>query len=168
MKPILQVEDDPNDIFLLQHAFRKVGARNPIHIATDGQQAIDYLDGAGKFADRTRFPFPCLALLDLNLPCMPGLKLLSWIRQECRIPLVVLVLSSSADEKEIADAYQLGANGYLVKPAQASKLLAMAKAIKDFWLNQNMLPKESRWEMARFDAHRRTKPFVFKPLVHAH
>jgi len=68
MKPILQVEDDPNDVFLLQHAMKRVGITNPVQIARDGQEAIDYLQGAGKFADRDKFPLPCLVLLDLKLP----------------------------------------------------------------------------------------------------
>jgi len=67
MKTILQVEDDPNDVFLMQLAMKKAGVANPVQIATDGQQAIDYLYGAGKFTDRGKFPLPCLVLLDLKL-----------------------------------------------------------------------------------------------------
>ena len=80
MKTILQVDDDPNDVFLLHHAMKKMGVANPIQVATDGQQAIDYLQGAVKFADRAKFPFPCLLLLDLKLPYVMGLDVLRWIR----------------------------------------------------------------------------------------
>ena len=66
MKPILQVEDDPNDVFFLKYAMQKAGVANAIQVASDGQQAIDYLKGAGKFADREKFPLPCLVLLDLK------------------------------------------------------------------------------------------------------
>ena len=166
MKPILQVEDDPNDIFLLHHAMGKVGADNAVHIATDGQEAIDYLRGAGKYADRREFPLPCLVLLDLNLPCMSGLEVLRWIRQESGLPLVVLVLSTSADEGEVAAAYRLGANGYLVKPSQASKLTEMAKAIKDFWLTHNTTPKETHKALARGGSSRsRVTPIHSQALV---
>lgn len=167
MRPILQVEDDPNDVFFLQHAMKKAGVANPVQVATDGQQAIDYLRGAGPFADRAKFPLPCLVLLDLNLPCMSGLDVLRWIRQQSGLDLVVLVLSTSGDDEEIAAAYRLGANGYLVKPSQASKLAEMARAIKDFWLTHNTLPRETRKNLASGPARghaRRTSAFA-KPLL---
>ena len=94
VKPILQVEDDANDVFLLQHAMTKAGVENPIQVATDGQQAIDYLKGAGKYADREQFPLPCLVLLDLKLPYVMGLDVLRWIRQEPGMAAIVLILSS--------------------------------------------------------------------------
>ena len=149
MKTILQVEDDPNDVFLLQHAMTKAGVENPIQVATDGQQAIDYLKGAGKFANRGRFPFPCLVLLDLKLPHVTGLNVLKWIRQQPGAALVVVMLTASGEDEDIAAAYRLGANGFLVKPSQASQLVEMAKAIKDFWLTHNTLPQEAHAEAAQ-------------------
>jgi two-component system response regulator len=143
MKTILQVEDDPNDVFFLNHAMKKMGVANPVQVVTDGQEAIDYLQGAGKFADRGKFPFPCLVLLDLKLPYVMGLDVLKWIRQQPGMALVVVLLTASADEKDIATAYQLGANGYLVKPAEANKLQNIVEAIRDFWLTHNMLPQNS-------------------------
>src|SRR6185436_19524760 len=139
MKTILQVEDDPNDVFLLQRAMQKAGVMNPIQVATDGQEAIEYLQGAGKFADREQFPFPSLVLLDLKLPYVMGLDVLKWIRQESGLSLVVVLLTASAEEADIASAYRLGANGFLVKPSEAHKLVDIAKAIKDFWLTHNTL-----------------------------
>jgi CheY-like chemotaxis protein len=141
MKIILQVEDDPNDVFFLQHAMKAAGVKNPIQVAEDGQEAIDYLKGAGKFADRAKFPFPSLVLLDLKLPHVMGLDVLKWIRQQPGMSLVVVLLSASGEEGDIATAYRLGANGFLVKPSQASKLEDMVKAIKDFWLTHNALPQ---------------------------
>ena len=137
---ILQVEDDPNDVFLLEYAMRKVGVLHPIQVASDGQQAIDYLGGAGRYADRKSYPLPCLVLLDLKLPCVMGLDVLKWIRQQTGAATVVLIMSASPDEADIAAAYRLGANGYLVKPSEAIKLQDMARAIKDFWLAQNTPP----------------------------
>src|SRR5580765_5095451 len=113
MKTILQVDDDANDIFMLQHAMKKVGVTNPLQVATNGQEAIDYLQGAGKFADREKFPFPYLVLLDLKLPYVMGLDVLRWIRQQPPTPMVVIVLTASAEETDIASAYRLGANGFL-------------------------------------------------------
>jgi two-component system response regulator len=148
MKSILQVEDDPNDVFLLRHAMKKAGLENPIQVASDGQQAIDYLQGAGQFADRARFPLPCLVLLDLKLPYVMGLEVLKWIRQQHGAVLVVVMLTASGEDSDIATAYRLGANAFLTKPSEASKLADMVKAIKDFWLTHNTLPRESSRERA--------------------
>jgi len=142
MKTILQVEDDANDVFFLQHAMKKMGVTNPIRVASDGQQAIDYLRGAGEFADRRKFPFPSLVLLDLKLPYVMGLDVLRWIRQQQGMTMVVLLLTASGEEADIVTAYRLGANGFLVKPSEAGKLEEMVKAIRDFWLNHNTIPQE--------------------------
>ena len=144
MKTILQVEDDPNDVFLLQHAMKKMGVLNPVQVATNGQEAIDYLYGADKFADRTKFPLPCLILLDLKLPYVMGLDVLRWIRQQPALALPVVILTASAEEADLTAAYRLGANGFLTKPCEAGKLEAVVKALKDFWLTHNLLPETSQ------------------------
>lgn len=149
MKTILQVEDDPNDVFLFQHAMTKAGVANPVQVVADGREAIDYLRGDGKFADREKFPFPCLVLLDLKLPYVMGLEVLKWIRQRHGLVLPVLILTASGENADIATAYQLGANGFLTKPSEASKLQDMVRAIKDFWLTHNTLPQESSRESPR-------------------
>lgn len=143
MKPILQIEDDANDVFLLQHALASAGVENPIQVATDGQQAIDYLSGVGAFADREKFPLPCLVLLDLKLPYVMGLDVLKWIRQQPGPTLIVIMLTASASAEDIASAYRLGANAFLTKPSKASSLVEMARALKDFWLMQTTLPQET-------------------------
>ena len=143
MRTILQVEDDPNDVFLFQYAMTKAEVANPVQVARDGQEAIDYLRGAGKFADRGKFPFPCLVLLDLKLPYVMGLEVLKWIRTQTDKSLTVLMLTASGEAADIATAYRLGANGFLTKPSEASKLQDIVRAIKDFWLTHNILPEES-------------------------
>jgi two-component system response regulator len=148
MTAILHVDDDPNDVLFLQRAIKKAGIVNPIYHARDGQQAIGYLQGAGKFADRKQYPLPGLVLLDLKLPYVMGLEVLRWIRQQPQTPPVVIVLTASAEDADIAAAYRLGANAFLVKPSEASKLEEMVKAIKDFWLMHNVLPQESYGEQA--------------------
>jgi len=129
-----------NDVFLLQHAMKKVGVANPIHVASDGQQAIDYLKGTGKFVDREKFPLPCLVLLDLKLPYVMGLEVLKWIREQPGPALVVVVLTASGQDADIAAAYRLGANAYLIKPTDARIFEDMLKAFKDFWLTHNTPP----------------------------
>jgi len=167
MKTILQVEDDPNDVFLFKHAMNKVGLTNPVQIATDGQQAIDYLYGEGKFADRAKFPYPCLVLLDLKLPFVMGLEVLRWIRKQPGKALPVIVLTASAEEGDIAMAYSLGASGFLTKPSEVRKLEEMVKAIKDFWLTQNVLPQTSwadtRTEVVANRVYSRVEGFAANP-----
>src|ERR1043166_4511130 len=142
-RTILLVEDEPNDVFLMQRAMKKARVVNPIQVASDGQQAINYFKGAGKFANREEFPMPCLVMLDLKLPYVMGLDVLKWIRQQPEVPPIVVILSSSKEEEDIATAYRLGANAYLFKPSDTGKLQDMAKSIKDFWLTQNTPPPES-------------------------
>ena len=146
MKTILQVEDDPNDVFLFQHAMKNAGVANPVQVARDGQQAIDYLRGTGKFANRDKYPFPSLVLLDLKLPYVMGLDVLKWIRQESNPALTVLMLTASGEDADILTAYRLGANGFLTKPSEAKKLQEMVRAIRDFWLTHNTLPRDSSAE----------------------
>jgi DNA-binding response OmpR family regulator len=142
MKTILQIEDDANDAFFFQRAMKKNNTPNPIHVARDGREAIDYLKGDGKYADRELFPLPGLVLLDLKLPHIMGLDVLKWIRQECDPSLVVVVLTSSSDGEDMAAAYGGGANGFLIKPTDPAKLEDMVKAISHFWLMHNALPAE--------------------------
>ena len=88
------------------------------------------------------FPPPGLVLLDLKLPYVMGLDVLKWIRQQPALPVVVIILSSSSELSDIKTAYRLGANAYLVKPPDVSKLVEVAKSIKDVWLTHNVLPAE--------------------------
>lgn len=137
---ILQVEDDENDVFFFQRALNKVGIAHPPQVVHDGQEAIDYLQGIGKFAERAKFPLPGLILLDLKLPFVMGLDVLKWIRQQPELTCIVIILSSSREEGDVAEAYRSGANAYLVKPVDVSELEVLVRAINDFWLMQNTPP----------------------------
>lgn len=135
---ILHVEDREEDVFLLQYIFKRVEIKNPVHVVSDGQQAIDYLSGAGEFADRERFPMPCLVLLDLKLPLKMGLEVLEWIRAEPSLKgLIVIILTSSIHENDVQRAYELGANAFLVKPSDTNVLTDICKTFKQFWLVHN-------------------------------
>ena|SRR2546430_1162293 len=138
---ILLVEDERNDVFLLQHAFEAATITNAVHVLEDGRQAIDYLAGTGKYADRAEYPLPCLLLLDLKLPMKSGLDVLRWIQQQPQLRmLIVVVLSSSRNRSDVDAAYQLGARSYLVKPLTMGARLELAKAIKQYWLQLNVPP----------------------------
>src|ERR1051325_2718292 len=104
-RPILLVEDDPNDVFFLQQAMQKAGVLNPIQLASDGQESIDYFKGTGNFANREEFPLPYLVLLDLKLPQVMGLDVLKWLRQQPGVAAIVIILTSSREEADIATAY---------------------------------------------------------------
>ena len=122
---------------------KNAGVTNPVRVARDGQEVLDYFQGNGKFADRSKFPFPYLVLLDLKLPYVMGLDVLTWIRSQPQFKsTVVIVLTSSRHTQDIRTAYQLGANAYLVKPADLNALEGMMRTLKDFWLVQNTPPPE--------------------------
>ena len=142
--PILYAEDDENDAYFLNRAFKAAGVEHPLVIVTDGQEAIDYCVGRGAYADRADYPLPYLALLDLNMPRKSGLDVLQWIRQESPLAtLPVIILTSSLQDSDIDRAYRHGANAYLGKPSQPDDLIPLTKAIKDFWLTQNRTTQKS-------------------------
>lgn len=138
MKPILLVEDDENDVFFLMRALKKAGVECPLHVASDGQQALDYLEGNGRFADRSEFPSPDLVLLDLKLPQVKGLDVLKRAREVCPRKLIIIILSSSRNDADISEAYRLGANAYVSKPGSFEGLVELVRLIKDFWLKHNL------------------------------
>jgi len=138
-KSILLVEDDENDVFLLTKALKRLGIGNPLHVACDGQQAIDYVEGQGKFSDRAEFPVPYLVLLDLKLPHVKGLDVLKRIREGEGPKPIVVILSSSKNATDVSGAYVLGANAYLAKPTDFESLVKLVGSISDFWLTHNVV-----------------------------
>jgi CheY-like chemotaxis protein len=125
-------------VLFLQRAFRKAEIVNPLQLAPNGQAAIDYLAGTGKYANRGQYPLPCLAVLDLKMPRKNGMEVLEWIRrQEDLRELPVIVFSSSVHPEEMNMAYRLGANAFLTKPSGAPERFELAKKIKKFWLVSN-------------------------------
>ncbi len=138
---ILLVEDNPDDVLLIQRAFRKANLVNPISVVDDGEKAINYLAGTGEYADRARHPLPVLVLLDLKLPRKSGHEVLAWIKQHQdfkRMPVVVL--TSSTETVDVNKAYDLGANSYLVKPVGFDDLFAMVKTLQPYWMILNQKP----------------------------
>ena len=132
---ILLVEDDGNDIILIKRAFKKAKTINPLKVVTDGEEAINYLKGEGKFTDRIQYPLPVLILLDLKLPLKSGFEVLEWLKKQeglKRIPVVIL--TSSSESKDINLAYDLGANTYLVKPVHFEDLIEMLKTLGFYWM----------------------------------
>ena len=140
---ILYVEDEENDVMFMRHAWKKAGLLNPLYVVTDGEQAMHYLAGEGKYANRGEHPMPFLVLLDLKLPKASGLEVLKWIREQPAIhTLQVVVLTSSNQLMDIHAAHALRANAYLIKPADAEGLAQMAASLKDFWMSKAQTPPE--------------------------
>ena len=134
---ILVVEDDSDDLELLRHAFEEVGITNSIEVATDGQEALDYLFSRGSHSGREAIP-PQLVLLDLKLPKIGGLEVLRTIKADpCTKSIPVVILASSRDERDLADGYQLGANSYIQKPIDFAEFQTSVRAIGHYWLVVN-------------------------------
>jgi CheY-like chemotaxis protein len=116
-RTILVVEDNPDDAFFMRHALKKAGITDPVRIAEDGQAALDYLSGTGKYSDRAAFPLPNVIFLDLKLPGPSGFEVLSWIYQHPALrALPVYILTGSSEDRDREQARQLGARDYFVKP----------------------------------------------------
>ncbi len=131
---ILILEDDPNDVVLIKRALKKNNILNPVQVAVDGVEGIEYLSGKGAYGDRVRYPFPRFILMDLKMPRMGGLEVLQWLHDhpECQV-VPTVVLSSSKLPNDIVRAYKLGANSYLVKPANFDELQRLMGASYEYW-----------------------------------
>lgn len=128
---ILLVEDEVDDQFFMQVAMEKAGIRDPLHVLDDGRDAIAYLKGEGIYADRAKHPLPTVMFLDLKMPFVGGFEVLEWLRSrgdEFK-GLAVIVLTSSPEERDYTQAYQLGARSYLLKPPTREMLLDIWKTL---------------------------------------
>ncbi|SDQ49771.1 response regulator [Natronobacterium texcoconense] len=135
---VLLVEDNPGDVRLTQEAFRTTDAEIRFHTATDGNEALEYLEHCGVDGSETT---PDVILLDLNLPRVDGFTILETINNDLEYPPPpVLVLSSSRDESDVARSYERAANAYLTKPNSPDEFSSMAKAIERFWIDSVQHP----------------------------
>jgi CheY-like chemotaxis protein len=140
-KLILLVEDNPDDVLLVQRAFRRLKLPSPLAVVSDGDAAVDYLAGQGPYADRQAHPLPRLLLLDLKLPRRSGLEVLDWLRGQAVLQgLVKVVLTSSREQPDLQQAYALGANSYLVKPVNFDDLLDLIRTLDLYWIQMNHVP----------------------------
>ena len=140
---ILLVEDNEDDVFLMRRALKGAHVVNSLHVVEDGQEAVDYLAGTGRFADRDRYPLPAVVFLDLKLPYLSGHDVLAWIRRQKDFEsLIVIVLTSSNEASDLSRCYALGANSYLVKPPTPDQLEDLAKAFKWYWFEYNQFDND--------------------------
>ena len=132
---VLLVEDDLNDIFLVKRAFKMARLPEPLQVVTDGQEAINYLKGEGKYADRQGYPLPKLIVMDIKMPRRTGFEVLEWVKGDGRplrrIPIVIV--SSSDNPDDINRAYELGANAYMIKPVNFKAVEHLFESITHYW-----------------------------------
>jgi CheY-like chemotaxis protein len=133
---ILIVDDDAGDRFLIERAFREIGVKDTIHLLNDGEEAIAYMMGKGKFADRSVYTYPTFIITDLKMPQADGFAVLEHLKNNpgwAVIPTVVL--TGSVDLDDIKKAYMLGASSYHVKPTLPKDLRLMLKVLHDYWMS---------------------------------
>lgn len=137
-RPILLVEDNPDDEALTLRAFSKNRITNPIAVARDGVEAIDYLFCTGSYEKRDPAIMPAVVLLDLKLPRIDGLEVLRRIRADERTALLpVVILTTSREQQDIQEAYRLGANSYIRKPVDFERFLYAVGQLALYWLSLN-------------------------------
>ncbi len=142
---ILLVEDSEDDITIIQRAFNQGAIANPLAVVLDGEEAVAYLNGDGKYKNRDSYPLPVLVLLDLRLPRMDGFQVLRWIRKQPRFATVpVVVITASSAVKDISLAYQCGANSFMVKPSDFQDVVRMSKTLATYWLAEETAP-DTAW-----------------------
>jgi CheY-like chemotaxis protein len=140
-KIILFVEDNPSDILLTKRAFTKSHIANELVVAEDGQEALDYLFGGGKYASRDTSEIPALVLLDLKLPRVDGHEVLRRIRADERTRrLPVVIMTTSREEQDVAQSYDLGANSYIRKPVDFKQFVESVEHLGLYWLVLNEAP----------------------------
>lgn len=141
-RPLLIVEDSPEDYETAVRAFRQAGLENPICHCADGEEALDFLYRRGTYSERAFLPQPGLILLDLNLPGTDGRDVLEEIKQDERLKAIpVVVLTTSSDERDIERCYRAGVNSYLRKPVDLPAYMRSIEWLKNYWFHVVMLPQ---------------------------
>src|SRR5580698_1297828 len=136
---ILLVEDNPGDVDLTLKALQRGKLKNTISLARDGEEAMAYLRRQGPYGTAVR---PDLILLDLNLPRMNGREVLAAIKADAALQeILVVILTSSAAERDIVESYRLQANCYVTKPVDLEQFLSVVKTLEQFWLEIVQLPR---------------------------
>lgn len=135
---VLLVEDNPDDVELAKLAFKECKFPHELVVASDGQDALDYLFASRKYSARDASNVPQLALLDLKLPKMNGLEVLKRVRADERTRfLPVVVLTSSKEEQDLVDSYSLGANSYIQKPVSFNQFIDTVSQLGMYWMGLN-------------------------------
>ena len=136
---VLLVEDDEGDVLMTREAFEFYKVRNPLHVVSDGEQALQFVRRTGPYADAPR---PGLILLDVNLPRVSGLEVLAELKQDPELSTIpVVMLTTSQADEDILRSYRLHANAYVSKPVDFDQFTAAIRQIDDFFLSLVQLPR---------------------------
>lgn len=138
---ILLIEDNPEDVELTLRAFKKYHVANKIHVVRDGEEALECLFGTGRYAQRNTCEKPRLILLDLKLPKVDGLEVLKRCKSDARTKTIpVVILTSSKEERDLVQSYDLGVNSYVVKPVDFPQFTEAVRQVGLYWMLLNQLP----------------------------
>lgn len=142
MKTVLLVEDNSDDVFAMKMACQRSGIPHQLKVAEDGDVAVNYLSGAGKFKDRTAYPFPDVVILDIKMPKRDGHEVLKWIRDQPVLKnLPVVMLTGSAQPPDVERAFELGVTSYLKKVSCPAEFGQAVRIILKYWLDLNITPR---------------------------
>lgn len=142
-QPILIVEDSPEDFEATVRGLKKAGLANPVYHCEDGDEALDFLNREGAYADHASAPRPGIILLDLNLPGTDGREVLAAVKANPHLKTIpVIVLTTSTDEIDIERCYQAGANSYVHKPVGLEGFMTALQRLKDYWFEIVVFPKD--------------------------
>ena len=131
----LLVEDDPNDIVFFRRGLKGSPILTHLRVAEDGQEAVAYMEGSGRFENRSEHPLPALIILDLKLPKKPGLEFLEWLRKDSRFKETpVIILTSSKEPRDLLRAQELGVTAYHVKPVAFTDLCELVRSFAEYWI----------------------------------
>lgn len=140
---ILIVEDNPSDLALTHRALKKARLANNLHVCRDGAEALEFLFGEGAFSQRSNGQFPRVVLLDLKLPKVDGLEVLRRLKSDPRTKSIpVVMLTSSKEQKDVVESYNLGVNSYIVKPVNFEGFSAAVEQLGMYWMLVNQAPKQ--------------------------
>ena len=140
------MEDNPSDAELTLHALQKSNLANRIHLARDGEEALDFLFGRGQYSDRQFQQAPHLILLDLKLPKVDGLQVLEEVKRDVRTRAIpVIVLTTSKEERDMVTSYRCGANSYIQKPVNFGEFQDVVRQLGMYWLLINSKPPASAY-----------------------
>jgi len=139
--PILLVEDDEVDVMTVQRAFKKNRITNPLYLASNGKEALEFLRHEGRFGPPPNSPRPGIILLDLNMPIMNGIEFLKLVKENGELKRIpVIVLTTSLEESDRLESFDLSVAGYIVKPVEFEKFVDVVKLIDMYWTLSELGP----------------------------
>lgn len=146
LRPVLIVEDSPNDVELMLEALTEHRLANPIDVTRDGEEALDYLYRRGAYASRPPLD-PVVVLLDLKMPKLDGLEVLRAVKGDPKLKLLpIVMLTSSREERDLVASYRLGVNAFVVKPVAFQEFVGAVKDLGGFWAVLNEPPPKGSAE----------------------